>query len=293
MSLFTLLLVVLASLVHATWNLLSKKAASAGPAFVFSYTFVATALYLPWAAYLVLTEGSPWGLPMVLCILASGVLHLAYSLFLQRGYQVADLSVVYPVARGTGPLISTLAAFLFLGEPVTAYGVTGLVAVVLGIVLISTRGRLAMLAQPEARVGVRWGALTGSMIAGYTVVDAYAVKVVGIHPVVLDWFGNLVRLIALFPFVLRNRSQSLQRMQGKWGLALAVGALSPLSYILVLWALRLGAPLSVVAPAREMSMMVGVMMGMVILREQVGFWRTFGCALVIFGVIALANVNTG
>lgn len=291
MSLLTLLLVVLASLVHATWNLLSKKAASAGPAFVFSYTFVATALYLPWAAYLVLTEGMPWGLPMVLCILASGVLHLAYSLFLQRGYQVADLSVVYPVARGTGPLISTLAAFLLLGEPVTGYGVVGLIAVVFGIVLISTRGRLSMLAQPEARVGVRWGGLTGSMIAGYTVVDAYAVKVVGIHPVVLDWFGNLVRLVALLPFVLRYRSQSLQRMRGQWGLALAVGALSPLSYILVLWALRLGAPLSVVAPAREMSMMVGVMMGMVILREQVGFWRTLGCALVVFGVIALSNVH--
>ena len=150
-----------------------------------------------------------------------------------------------------------------------------------------------MLLQPDARIGVRWGSLTGTMIAGYTVVDAYAVKTVGVHPVVLDWFGNLIRLIALLPFVMRNRVESLNRMRGKWGLALAVGLLSPLSYVLVLWALRLGAPLSVVAPAREMSMMVGVMMGMVILKEQVGFWRTFGCGLVVFGVVALANVHAG
>ena len=293
MSLFTLTLVVLASFVHATWNLLSKRAASAGPAFVFVYTVVACVAYGPWVVYLFLDHVMPWGMPMMLCILASGFLHLAYSLFLQRGYQVADLSVVYPVARGTGPLISTLAAFLILGEPVTLAGVVGLVAVVLGIVLISTRGRLAMLLQPEARVGVRWGAMTGSMIAGYTVVDAYAVKVVGVHPVVLDWFGNLIRMIVLFPYVLRNRAESVLRMRGKWGLGVAVGLLSPLSYILVLWALRLGAPLSVVAPAREMSMMVGVMMGMVILREQVGFWRTFGCGLVVFGVVALANVHAG
>jgi len=291
MSFFSLFLVIAASLIHATWNLLSKRAASAGPVFVFVYTCVACLTYLPWVGYLFLNHDMPWGWAMLACILASGFLHLAYSLFLQRGYQVADLSVVYPVARGTGPLISTIAAFVILGEPVTAYGVIGLVAVITGIVLISTRGKIAMLAQPQSRVGVRWGSMTGTMIAGYTVVDAYAVKTVGVHPVVLDWFGNLVRLIALAPYVMSNRAESIKRMRGKWGLGIAVGLLSPLSYILVLWALRLGAPLSVVAPAREMSMMVGVMMGMMILKEQVGFWRTFGCGLVVFGVVALANVH--
>src|SRR5690606_39079426 len=98
-----------------------------------------------------------------------GLLHLVYSLFLQRGYQVADLSVVYPIARGTGPMLSTIGAFLLLGETPSTYGVLGLIAIVSGIVLISTQGNLAKFRQPEARTGVRWGTVTGGAIAGYTV----------------------------------------------------------------------------------------------------------------------------
>ena len=77
-------------------------------------------------------------------------------------------------------------------------------------------------------------------------------------------------------------------MRGHWWAALGVGLLSPLSYILVLMALTGGAPLSIVAPMREMSMMVGALMGMVILREPVGRWRLAGCGVLIAGVIALS-----
>ena len=76
-------------------------------------------------------------------------------------------------------------------------------------------------------------------------------------------------------------------MRGRWPFAVGVGLLSPLSYILVLAALDMGAPLSVVAPAREMSMMVGALFGMVILREPVGPWRLLGCLVLIAGVILL------
>ncbi|MFW8567193.1 EamA family transporter [Orrella sp. 11846] len=291
MTLFTLSLVVLAALIHATWNLLSKRAADAGPVFVFTYAAVGCVAYLPWLLYLFwsghgVLSGQAW-----LFIAISGVVHLVYSLCLQRGYQVTDLSVVYPVARGMGPVFSTIGAFVILGEPVTGFGVTGLIAVVLGIILISTRGRIRLFFEPKSQLGVRWGGLTGLMIATYTVVDAFAVKRLAVHPVVLDWFGNLFRMLLLLPLILRDPAKCRARMRGKWGLAIAVGVLSPMSYILVLWALRLGSPLSVVAPAREMSMMLGVMLGMVVLREQVGFWRTFGCALVIFGVIALTQVS--
>lgn len=76
-------------------------------------------------------------------------------------------------------------------------------------------------------------------------------------------------------------------MKGRWSLAIGVGALSPLSYILVLTALDWGAPLSLVAPAREMSMMIGAMFGMVILRERVSVWRLAGCLILILGVVLL------
>ncbi|MBN9428560.1 MAG: EamA family transporter [Burkholderiales bacterium] len=289
MSFLSLALVVLAAFIHATWNLLAKRAASAGPAFVFFYTVAACVFYLPWVAYLLASGAFDWSLPAAICIVLGGALHLAYSLCLQRGYQVADLSVVYPIARGSGPMLSTVGAFLLLGEQPTAAGLSGLVAIVAGIVLISTQGNFTKFRQPESQRGVRWGTATGSMIAGYTVVDGYGVKTLGIHPVVLDWCANVVRLAMLLPWVLAHRRQSVELMKNHWLLAIAVGALSPLSYILVLWALQLGTPLSVVAPVREMSMMVGALFGILILRERAGPWRIIGCLILVIGVALLAG----
>jgi drug/metabolite transporter (DMT)-like permease len=287
MSLAPLTLVVLAALVHATWNLLSKRAAAAGPTFVFAYNLVACLAYAPWVAWLLVNGALTWSLPVAGCILLSGVIHLAYSLCLQRGYQVADLSVVYPVARGTGPMLSWLGAVLLLGEMSSPQGVLGLLAVVVGIGLIATQGDLSAFRRPGGQAGVRWGLATGSLIASYTVVDAYGVKALGIQPVVLDWCSNLLRFVLLAPVVLRNPGRARALMKKRWLLAIGVGVLSPLSYILVLAALEMGAPLSVVAPAREMSMMVGALFGMVILREPVGAWRLVGCLVLIAGVTLL------
>lgn len=114
-------------------------------------------------------------------------------------------------------------------------------------------------------------------------------KVLGVGPVVLDWFSNLVRLCVLAPWMLRNRAATVAAMRGHWWLAVAVGLLSPLSYILVLAALEMGAPVSVVAPTREMSMMVGALFGMLVLRERVGPGRAAGCVLVVLGVVLLSG----
>lgn len=287
MSLVPLVLVVLAALIHATWNLLAKRAASAGPAFVLAYNVVASVVYLPWVIWLLATREQIWSWPIAFCLLASAAIHLGYSLCLQRGYQVADLSVVYPIARGTGPLISSIGAFILLREPPTSLGVLGLVAVVVGIGCISTQGNLAAFRQPRGQEGVRWGFATGSLIASYTVVDGYGVKVLGIHPVLVEWFSNFLRLFMLAPLLLRNPGYLRKAMQGHWWLAVGVGVFAPLSYILVLTAVDMGAPLSLVAPAREMSMMIGAIFGMLILREPVNIWRAAGCATIIAGVVLL------
>lgn len=289
MSYTALTLIILAALIHATWNLLAKRAAHAGPIFVFVYTIISAVAYLPWVGWTIMNGAVSWTLPVIACIALSGALHLAYSLFLQRGYQVADLSVVYPIARGTGPMLSTIGAYLLLGEKPSAYGVAGLAAIVCGILLISTQGDWTKFRQPAARRGVRWGLVTGTAISSYTVVDAYGVKALGIHPVVLDWCANIVRVVILAPWVVAHRGQVRERMKNRWGLAVAVGLLSPLSYILVLSALKIGAPLSLAAPAREMSMMVGALFGMLILREKVGPGRLLGCAILVGGVVLLSQ----
>ncbi len=290
MAFASLLLVVLAAFIHAGWNLLAKRAASVGPVFVFAYTFVGCIAYAPWVFYLLVQgDGIAWTWRGIGFILLSGLIHLAYSLFLQRGYQVADLSVVYPVARGTGPMLSTFGAFLILGELPSARGLIGLVVVVAGIGLIATQGDLSAFRRPGGQSGVRWGTATGGLIASYTVVDAYAVKDLGIAPVVLDCFSNVLRFFLLAPLVVANPRRAIDAMRGYWRIAIVVGVLQSLSYILVLTALTAGAPLSLVAPMREMSMMIGALMGMLILREKVGPWRLAGCGLVIAGVILLSS----
>lgn len=289
MSYAAILFVVLAAFVHATWNLLAKQASSVGPVFVFAYNVVACVAYLPWVAYLILDGGVQWNWPIAGFILLSGVIHLSYSLCLQLGYQKADFSVVYPVARGTGPMLSTTGAVLILSEAPSLQVFMGLATVIVGIGFIATQGDLAAFRKPGGQTGVYWGTSTGALIASYTVVDAYAVKALGIAPVILDWFSNLLRFFLLAPIIIGDPGRAQEAMRGYWPLAIGVGLLSPLSYILVLTALKLGAPLSVVAPTREMSMMVGAVMGMVILREKVGPWRLIGCAILIAGVILLTS----
>jgi drug/metabolite transporter (DMT)-like permease len=291
MSLLPLTLVVLAAFIHATWNLLAKRAASAGPTFVFAYNTVACVVYLPWMIWLLVYGQVTWNWPVAGCLVLSAIIHLAYSLCLQRGYQVADLSVVYPIARGTGPMLSSIGAFILLRETPSTQGILGLLAVVVGIGFISTQGNLSAFRKPRGLDGVRWGAATGSLIAGYTVVDGYGVKLLGIHPVVLDWVTNLLRVFILAPVVMSNWARARQMMKGYWLLAFGVGALSPLSYILVLSAIEMGAPLSLVAPAREMSMMVGAMFGMLILGERVTGWRLVGCLILIAGVVLLGSAS--
>ena len=201
----SLLLVLLAAVCHATWNLASKRSAHAGGVFLFWTTLLSSFAFAPWALWIMAQEGFRWTWLLLAAICASGCLHLAYSHALQTGYRKADLSVVYPIARGTGPLLSSTGAFLLLGEVPGPLRLLGLLAVVGGILLIATNGLWSTFAKPGATVGLRWGMLTGAIIATYTLVDGASVKLLLISPVVLDWGANVVRTALLAPQVLRDR----------------------------------------------------------------------------------------
>jgi len=128
--------------------------------------------------------------------------------------------------------------------------------------------------------------LTGALIAGYTLVDGYAVKVLLISPLLVDWAGNVLRVpFALIP-VLRDPGGFVPAFKRQWKGVLVLAALSPLAYILVLYALRL-APLSHVAPAREVSMLVAALLGGRLLKEGEKHWRLAGAACIAAGVVAL------
>lgn len=288
MSTAAVALVALAAVIHAVWNLMIKRAAEAGPTFIAATNAVICVVYAPWAVWQMLREASAWSWAVLGCLALSAAINLAYTLTLQQGYRVAALSVVYPVARGSGPMLAALAAVLLLGETPGPSRILGLQIVVAAILLIATDGKLAVFGQPGGRAGLAWGLATGALIAAYSVVDAWGVKALGIAPVVLVWVGNALRLPMLAPVILANPRRAAERMAGHWRMALGVGLLSPLSYILVLAALDMGAPLGVVAPMREMSMMAAAVLGALLLKERVGPVRLAGCAAMVAGVALLA-----
>lgn len=291
MPLSALALIVLAGLIHASWNIAAKKAGG-DARFAFFTSVVMMLIWAPvglWASWGVLPY---WGWTEWTIVAVSGVLHVLYYVVLLRGYRKADLTVVYPLARGSGPLLSSLVAITLLGERISAMGAAGVAAVVGGVFLIAGGPGLLRAAHDPAQrrrvhKGMAYGLLTGAFIASYTVVDGYGVRFLLMSPILIDYLGNFVRVAVLAPAVLRDRSAAATLWRRQWKYALMVGAISPVSYVLVLYAMQV-APLSHVAPAREVSMLFAALVGGHLLGEGDRLQRLLGAALIAAGVMALA-----
>jgi drug/metabolite transporter (DMT)-like permease len=290
MPLSALALVVLAGFIHACWNIAAKKVGG-DVRFVAFTSVVLMVFWAPVGLWVGWQQVPAWGLLEWSLVLASALLHIVYFIVLLRGYRKADLTVVYPLARGTGPLLSSMVAIFFLGEKISALGLVGILGVVGGVFLIAGGPGLWQAAQDpqqqaRVRTGIFYGGITGLFIASYTVVDGYAVKVALMSPILVDYFGNLVRLVFLTPTLLSDRPAvwALWLQQRRY--ALIVGIFSPVSYVLVLYALQV-APLSHVAPAREVSMLFAALLGGHLLGEKDRGPRIAGAALIAAGVMAL------
>jgi drug/metabolite transporter (DMT)-like permease len=291
MPITALALVLLAAVFHATWNIVAKRAGGDSRFALVSALWVAV-LWAPLALYFGWHELPRWGVAQWAVVCASAAVHVLYFNTLLRGYREADLTVVYPVARGSAPLVTVLAAVLLLGESLSLAALAGVAAVCTGVFLIAGGpGLWRQVHDPAARArvraGLRWGALTGLLIAGYSVIDGYAVKVLLVGPVLLDYFGNLIRVPLLLPLALRDRAAFMDAARAQWKGALVVAVLGPAGYVMVLYALTL-APLSRVAPAREVSMLIAALLGGHLLGEGDRRLRVAGAACIALGVAGLA-----
>jgi drug/metabolite transporter (DMT)-like permease len=275
--------VLLAAVTHATWNYYAKRAAGSRH-FVWLYSIGSLVLYAPIVLWIVLFERPHFSAIHWLALGATGVLHTAYALLLQAGYRVSDLSLVYPIARGTGPLLSFVAATLLLKEPANSLSVLGVVLIVAGILLVSG---MTSSAHKAPRAGVAFGLLIGVFIAAYTINDGWAVKVLLISPFIIDFVGNVFRVVLLTPMAARDPA-GVKRELREYRLPIAVVAvLGPLGYILVLFAMQV-APVGHVAPARELATLVGSYFGAKLLKERMTPARVLGAVLIVVGVISLA-----
>jgi drug/metabolite transporter (DMT)-like permease len=319
-----LVLVLVAALAHAAWNVLAKTA-SGGAAFVWLFSAAAVVIWVPAAAVAAVVAPGSLGLEGVAFMAGSGALHALYFVLLQRGYRDGDLSLVYPLARGTGPLLSTLAAIVIFAERPSALALAGGAIIVVAVFSLAGVGSGAAEVAGAGRAGVESGAaeaaragvgsgaaevtraaragvrvdalrrrraigfalLTGVAIASYTLWDKQAVGPLGLAPVVYYWGANVAETALLTPFVAHRSGEVRRTWLAHRRQVLGVAVLSPLAYILVLFALA-HAPVSYVAPARELSILVGAVAGITVLDEGQPRRRMLAAAAIFVGIVALA-----
>lgn len=270
-----LLLVLLAALMHASWNALLKAARDRWLTFaVVSAT--GALLFLPVVIHLGPPDKSAWPY-----LGASALIHLGYFSFLIVAYTHGDFSQVYPIARGIGPLLVALYSALVLGEPLGRATWIGIALVCSGVMALASGSALG------AKRGVAFAALTGVFIAAYTLSDGLGVRA---EPSRLGYIAWLHVLIGV-PFssaVLLARRASLRVFLAEHGArAAGAGVLAALAYSLVIHAMS-KLEISVVAALREVSVVFAAAIGARLLGEPFGRRRTLAAVVVVAGIAALS-----
>jgi drug/metabolite transporter (DMT)-like permease len=286
MSGLALALVLTGAVCHAIWNIVAKKS-QGGAAFVFLYGVVSIAAAVPVAAWTWARQPQHFNAAMWSAVAASALIHVFYSLTLQKAYREADFAVVYPVARGTGPMLSVLLAILLFEERPSLIGWLAVAAILAGVFVSAGAGAIRRGGARERRLGVLWGMATGAFIAAYTVLDGWAIKTLGMVPILFYAAALLFRTLLQAPFALRRVDDLRREWREKRAAIIAVGLFAPTAYALTLLAVQ-RAPLSYVAPVREISMLVGTFIGAGLLKEAVKPSQVAGAAIMLAGVAGLA-----
>lgn len=281
MSTLGLALVLAAAVCHATWNVFVKRIGG-GAELIWLFSVLSVLIYLPVAVWIILVQKPVFGPWQALFVAGSAVLHLGYFLLLQTGYRKGDLSLVYPTARATGPLLSTAFAVLFLGENVTLQMAAGAAVIVFGVLMLT--GGIRPGAQ-QVSASLLFGIGAGTLIGSYTAWDAYAVSALLVPPLLLDYVSSIGRVVLLAPIASRNHSSVRRHWREHKAGVLIIAVFNPLAYILVLYALTF-TPVAYVAPIREVSVLLTVLAGSILLQEG-SLKQRLGWATVILGGMAL------
>jgi len=281
-----LALILFSAFVHASWNYLLKKSGG-GSGLITAASALSLAIYAPIVAAVAWTQSFQLQPVHLALMFGSGMVHTAYFLLLDRAYRSGgDLSIVYPLARATGPLLTIAVAVLLLGERPGTTALLG--AVLIGISALILTGNPFASRRAGVQRAVGFALLTGCMIATYTIWDKAGVATWLIPPLLYDWGANAFRVCILLPVTRQRSPGGMGRAwREKRGTVVAIALLSPLSYILVLTAMVF-TPVSLVAPAREVSILFAALMGAHLLREGDVARRAVAALGMVLGIAGLA-----
>ncbi|MGW9269168.1 EamA family transporter [Microbacterium sp. NPDC055599] len=285
MSPLAFVLVLGAAVAHAAWNVIAHGISRAGSPFLCWGAVASTAVWIgavPFTGGLGTSDLASFALGVGV----SAVLHVVYMAVLQRGYREGSLSTVYATARGTGPFLSVIVAVLLLGERPSGIALVGVAAVIVGVVAVGLVDRGSGGGR-GVDLGLVFGLLTGVAIAVYTIWDTHAVRTWSLSPVAF-MVGTTLLQVPFYSIAVRRRWPAVWALgRAQWRRILAFGVLSPLSYILVLSAIQI-APVALVAPLREVSVVLVSLFGAVVLRESRPGWRVGASLIVLTGIVLLA-----
>ncbi len=281
-----LLIVLTSGFLHAGWNLLLKKG-DRKIVFIWWFQLVALIIYFPMLLYY-------WGRAPIpptgwQCILATGLIHGGYFWFMSSAYQRGDLSLVYPLARGSGPLFIPILAIVLLKEQISLLGGLGIFTIVIGIYCIHLRsfdrGGILEPFRDCCGEATRFAFFTGLTVASYSIVDKVGAKLV--YPPVYIYLMFLIAWLTLTPLILtREREWVLPEVRKHAAAIFIVGFFSVFTYLMILFAFTIS-KVSYVAAVREVSIILSAYFGVFYLGEQHGKQKLFGSLLITLGVIAI------
>jgi drug/metabolite transporter (DMT)-like permease len=285
MSTSLFLVVLVAAVFHAVWNFYARKMSGNIVVFWFAL-WVSVLVLLPLVAGLVVLEGvdAIWamyrqGYPYMI---GTGIFHIGYFILLARAYEYGEISVVYPVARGSGIGATAFCGWLFLNENINWIGATGIGLVCLGILSMGA----GVLRQNEQAIdGFKSALGVGVTIIGYSVIDKMGVGVV--NPILYIWTMFLVTVLAIWPLVIsRHRGEVRKILARSRRSILIIGTGSAGTYLTILFAFTMG-PVGYIVALREFAVVVGAVLGVVLLGEKLTAGKVVAIGTIAAGLVCI------
>lgn len=285
MSTELFLFVLLSAVLHATWNFVARR--NAGDLTVFWWSlWISCLLLLPFVGGLAAGQGIPEFIAMLesgwVYVLATGIIHAFYFLLLARAYQHGEISLVYPIARGSGIGLTGFLGWLLLGESLTPFGVAGIALICVGIMAM---GLSVLRSAKGARHGFVSALGVGATIVSYSLVDKVGVGI--IHPVVYIFGMFMLSGALVTPLVVaRDRGRLRRKLAETWRAATLIGVGSTAAYLMILFAMTVGQVGYIVA-LREFAVVLGAVLGFVFLKERVTPMKVGAVLVIVAGLVCI------
>lgn len=272
------LIVLLAAVLHASWNAMLR--AGADKFWSMTVMCIAIAIVCALAApFVPLPASASWG-----CAILSALLHVGYNLFLVRAYRSGDLGQTYPIARGSSPLLVSIGAALFAHELPNLISMLGVLLVCGGIISLAFQGR------GVGREAVFYALGTGCFIGAYSVTDGIGVRLSGTPVGYTIWMCLLWGVMAPLVYVVARGWRGLFRGTRETLVAAGGGVVSLIAYGIIIFAMSLG-PMGPVSALRETSVVFAALIGRFFLHEKLTAYRLAACTVVAIGAVCIGHAG--